>query len=262
VSSQPDLLAASPLSRTAAVSPPRDDVVVLLLSDMAPRWRSWGWRSVARGGSALADVPGLVFAKVLGSGYEGGFGLKPSWSRQGLFAVFDGLDAAAVFLAHGTRAQQLRQRSREHLVLVLRATSSRGSWSEKGIAPTRAVPATGLVASLTRASIKPTKAWPFWRRSPAAEEALAGAAGCQLAVGLGEAPLLRQCTFSLWEDQASMDAYARSGAHLQAIRASAAGGFFSESMFVRFVPLSVQGQWRGRHWNWTAERETQGTHDG
>jgi spheroidene monooxygenase len=75
---------------------------------------------------------------------------------------------------------------------------------------------------------------------------LQGAPGCLLAVGLGEAPILRQATFSLWESQAAMDAYARSGPHLQAIRAANAGGWFSESMFVRFLPLVVQGCWRGR----------------
>jgi spheroidene monooxygenase len=43
-----------------------------------------------------------------------------------------------------------------------------------------------------------------------------------------------------------MDAYARSGAHLQAIRASVAGAHFSESMFVRFIPEGLQGTWKGQ----------------
>ena len=102
------------------------------------------------------------------------------------------------------------------------------------------------VAALTRASIRPSRALAFWRHSPASEAALAGAPGCRLAVGLGEAPVLRQATFSLWSDTAAMDAYARSGAHQEAIRASYAGDYFSESMFVRFVPLAVSGQWQGR----------------
>jgi spheroidene monooxygenase len=42
-----------------------------------------------------------------------------------------------------------------------------------------------------------------------------------------------------------MDAYARSGAHLAAIHAAYDGRYFSESMFVRFVPLHMQGQWKG-----------------
>ena len=66
-----------------------------------------------------------------------------------------------------------------------------------------------------------------------------------MAVGLGEAPVLRQATFSLWQSQADMDRYARSGAHLQAIRAAYEGRYFSESMFVRFVPLLMRGRWKG-----------------
>jgi spheroidene monooxygenase len=66
-----------------------------------------------------------------------------------------------------------------------------------------------------------------------------------LAVGLGEAPLLRQATFTIWDSVADMNAYARTGAHLQAIQSAAKHGYFSESMFARFVPLQVQGQWQG-----------------
>ncbi len=64
-------------------------------------------------------------------------------------------------------------------------------------------------------------------------------------MGLGEAPLLRQATFSIWNSIADMDAYARSGAHLEAIRSARQDGFFSESLFMRFVPLSMHGVWQG-----------------
>ena len=81
---------------------------------------------------------------------------------------------------------------------------------------------------------------------PAAERALGTAQGVLLAVGIGEAPLLRQATFTIWESVAAMDRYARSGAHREAIEAARNGGFFSESMFVRFVAYGAQGSWKGR----------------
>ncbi len=90
------------------------------------------------------------------------------------------------------------------------------------------------------------KAPAFWRLAPAAQTALEAASGCWLAVGLGEAPFLRQATFSVWNNVAAMDAYARAGAHRESIRAAQSQQFFSESMFVRFVPLSIHGTWRGR----------------
>jgi spheroidene monooxygenase len=98
---------------------------------------------------------------------------------------------------------------------------------------------------LTRASIHPLRALAFWRKAPPAEASLAQAPGCLLAAGLGEAPVLRQATFSIWDSVAAMDAYARSGAHLAAIQAAHREGYFSESMFVRFVPLAMQGRWKG-----------------
>jgi spheroidene monooxygenase len=107
-------------------------------------------------------------------------------------------------------------------------------------------PALGSIAGLTRASIRPQCAARFWRRAPPAERSLDAAPGCLLAIGLGEAPLLRQATFTVWESVAAMNAYARSGAHLEAIRASHDGGYFSESMFVRFVPEGLAGTWKGR----------------
>ena len=47
---------------------------------------------------------------------------------------------------------------------------------------------------------------------------------------------------------ASRGGAARTGAHLAAIRAAHEGEFFSESMFARFVPCSLTGSWRGRHY--------------
>ena len=110
-------------------------------------------------------------------------------------------------------------------------TSSRGSWDGCGwgVTPAATLAAAGVspapvagepIAVLTRASIRPYKAASFWRRSPRTERAIAEAEGCDLAMGLGEAPLLRQCTFSVWRDTESMDSYARHGSHQQAIAAA------------------------------------------
>ncbi|MFZ4756956.1 MAG: spheroidene monooxygenase [Burkholderiaceae bacterium] len=222
------------------------DVAVLVLADIAPRWRLWGWSRFVLGRWALRGIPGLRFAKVLGSGRDGGFGLSASASIQGLFCVFEDDAFAASFTADDGPLRAWRERARECFSIRLRPYSVRGSWSGMSMSAAQARPDHGPVASLTRASIRPSRAAAFWRMEPPAEVALHDAAGCLLAAGIGEAPVLRQATFSIWRDVAAMDAYARSGAHLAAIRASAQGGFFSESMFVRFVPYEARGTWRGR----------------
>ncbi len=221
-------------------------VAVVMLADLQPASRSWGWSRLVLGNKPLRQVAGLGFSKVLGSGAGGGFGLAPSGTHQGLFLAFDEERQARQFIAQSPVLEAYRSRSRELCIALLRATSSKGSWDGSAMAVSADAPVDGPIAALTRASIRPQHALSFWRLSPPAEVDLHAAQGCQLAAGLGEAPLLRQATFSLWTDTAAMTAYARSGAHQQAIHRAYSGGYFSETMFVRFVPLMVQGVWQGR----------------
>lgn len=223
-------------------------VVAVLLVDHLPRHRSWAWLQLARGASGLSSAPGLRFAKVMGSGQDGGFGLRPSATHQGLVAVFDTLEHAKAFI-DGPIVAGYRDRASQWWCGLMAITSSRGSWDGYEWASTPegvcdALPDSQGLAVLTRASIRPAKVAAFWRRSPTAQKALGRADGCELAMGLGEAPLLRQCTFSLWRDEPSMLAYARAGAHGQAAQAAWREDFFSESMFVRMRILVTQGKWQ------------------
>jgi len=225
-------------------------VAVMVLADIQQQARAWAWLRLVMGPRAFAATPGLGFVKVLGSGAGGGFGLAPSGTHRGLFLVFDEEANARAFINASPLLNGYRERSREICVALLRAYSTKGSWDGAALrvsadAPVQGQPF-GPIAALTRATIKPQHALPFWRLSPPAELALQTTEGCLLAAGLGEAPLVRQATFSLWDSTAAMDAYARSGAHQQAIRRAYTGGYFSESMFVRFKPLEVRGVWQGR----------------
>ena len=235
--------ADEPAAGSAAALP---TVMLLLLTQWRPPHVPWGLSRLALRSLAIGSAPGMRFARVLGSGHDGGFGLRPSLQRQGLVAFFDDLEQAQAF-AYGTAGvQRCRERSRESWLGLMRATSARGSWGGVGLAPSTQPRAGVPVAALTRASIRPRWAARFWRHSPPAQAGLAAAGGCRLAVGLGEAPVLRQATFSLWDDQVAMDAYARSGAHAVAIRGAWRDGWFSESMFARLVLLASDGQWHGR----------------
>jgi len=219
----------------------------MLLVDVAEGARLWGWSRYVIGRFALARVPGLRFFKVLGSGHDGGFGLRPSGSRQGLFCVFDDEAAADVFLGATPVSAAYRAHAREYFTVKLRAFSSRGRWAGAALPVSTEPPANGPIATLTRASIRPAAARAFWRMAQPAERSLEQSPGCLLAAGVGEAPLLRQATFSVWDSVQSMDAYARQGAHLQAIQAAHRERFFTESMFVRFVPSGMRGTWKGQH---------------
>ncbi len=221
-------------------------VSVMVLLDVAPAGRWWGWSRFVVGRFGLHGVPGLRFFKVLGSGHEAGFGLRPSASRQALFLHFSDEDLADRFLAESAVMAAYRRHARELFHVKLRAFSCRGTWAGTALPVTERSPSDGMVAAITRASIRPRSARAFWRHAPPSEVDLRRAPGCRLAAGLGEAPLLRQATFSLWDNVACMDAYARSGAHLAAIKAAGSQRFFSESMFARFVPDEARGVWMGQ----------------
>jgi spheroidene monooxygenase len=207
---------------------PLSGVVVVLLADFLRQHQGWGWLRLVAGASPYKEVPGLTMAKVMGSGHGGGFSLRPSATHQGLICTFTHLDLALQFL-DSPAVEAYRSRARE-------------CWIKTPF------------AVLTRASIVPSKAMAFWRYAPATQADLSKAPGCLLAMGLGEAPLVRQCTFSLWQDTSAMLQYAQQGAHQVASAAAYKHQFFSESLFVRMQVLHMAGQWLGRRYETPALR--------
>lgn len=229
-------------------SPVSRPCLLVLLVAIPARHALWHAQRFLLGRFALSRVPGLRMRQVLGSGYEGGFGLRPSFTRHGLMGFFADETCARAFLA-GDFVAGYRRRASELFCAVLTPVSCRGRWSGFTLdLPTQTLAPDTPVAALTRGSIHPLRAPLFWSKAAPAQAAVENAPGCQLAVGLGEAPLLRQATFSLWDSVAAMDAYARHGAHLAAIKASQQQGYFTESMFLRCVPRQVHGTWKGKHY--------------
>lgn len=228
-------------------------VVAVVLVDLKSSQSAWGWMRMVRGPSALHHE-GLLFAKVMGSGHEGGFSLRPSATHQGLLCLFDCVTHAQKFFSSDW-VSEYRAHSREFCQGLLAIQSNRGTWDGmtwdntpvqalEGLYPSHEEG--GPMAALTRASIKFSKAMTFWRYAPPAQEALHTAQGCELAMGLGEAPMVRQCTLSIWESVEAMNRYARQGPHMKAIQAAWRHEFFSESMFIRMRLLELQGTWKDK----------------
>jgi len=247
---------------------PLSGVVVVVLVDFLRQHQGWGWLRLVAGATPYKDVPGLTMIKVMGSGHGGGFSLRPSATHQGLVCTFSHLDWALKFL-DSPAVQAYRSRARECWSGVMAVQSARGHWDKQawhastpqslaqlgGVAGQGNPAPSGPFAVLTRASIVPTKAMAFWRYAPAAQADLDQSHGCLLAMGLGEAPLVRQCTFSLWQDTASMIQYAQKGAHQVASAAAYKHQFFSESLFVRMQVLQMSGVWKGQPYRFSSASE-------
>ena len=73
-----------------------------------------------------------------------------------------------------------------------------------------------------------------------------GAGPARLAVGIGEAPVGLQGTFSVWSDTAALRDFAyRSAPHQQAIADTGRIGWYAEELFARFRVLSATGSYAG-----------------
>ena len=111
--------------------------MLLLVDSRSALWA--GWRLV-RGARPLRHTPGLHWARVLGSGSGGGFTLKPSGTRGGLFCAFDSAAAAAAFVAHSATLDDYRAHARELCTMTLRPYSSRGRWGGLDLPPSESAP--------------------------------------------------------------------------------------------------------------------------
>jgi hypothetical protein len=225
-----------------------DQTAVLGLIDIASNSRGWGFSRYILGNRPFQHLPGLQFCKLLGSGMNGGFSTVPSLTKQGFFCVFDTKQNAALFQKSSSLLKAYQDHAHEFFIATVQAYSSRGSWSGFSMACSDPnPPSSGPIASLTRASIRPSKAIQFWEKAKPAEDAIAHASGKILTAGVGEAPYFRQATFTIWDNTQCLEQYAQQGAHLTAIKAAYGQSYFSESMFTRFRVIQAQGIWQNKY---------------
>lgn len=208
---------------------------------------AFGQMGLARIGLGLNRKIG--FWKLCGSGSNSGEGFAPV-ALPTVFAIvatWPGEEIARRGTVEDRVFRSFRRRSDEHWTVFLGTRSVRGNWS--GVAPFQITqdraPASGPVAALTRANIRPAKALRFWDRVPEISRRVGTDPNVVFKIGIGEMPLLHQVTFSIWPSIEAMAAFARTGAHAEAIRAVRENGWFSEELYARFTVLSDEGTWHG-----------------
>lgn len=199
----------------------------------------------------FARMDGVTFWKLCGSGTGEGFTPVPNTAVWGILAVWDSEDIARTRVADAAVYQRWRAKAAESYSVFLSATSARGEWSGKSPFETEpqkhAEQASGPLAALTRATIRPRSLSQFWKREPAISLAIGDNPDVLFKIGIGEVPWLHQVTFSIWPDADSMAAFARdpSGPHAQAIKAVRAGGWFREELYAQFAVIGSTGTWEG-----------------
>lgn len=193
-------------------------------------------------------TPGVRFAKLLGTGDGRTFTTRDADpTRWGLLTTWaDRRDADA--FEDSAVVRGWRRLAREAWRAELTPMTSRGRWSGRepfgDPTPTRIA---GPVAALTRARLVTRRAARFWAAVPPVSTDLHASDGLLAAVGIGEAPVGLQGTFSLWRDERALTAFAYRGApHRDAVARTASEQWYAEELFARFRVDATAGTLDGR----------------
>lgn len=203
---------------------------------------------MARDRAAVRRLPGVRFAKLLGTGDGRTFTTRDADpTRWGLLATWASAEQAAAFegSAVGRGWAGLAEQTWR---ADLRPLVARGLWSgEQPFGEPVPERAEGPVAAVTRARLRTSQTARFWQAVPPVSEHLHRSPGLLAAVGIGEAPVGLQGTFSLWRSAQDLREFAHRGApHRAVVAETAVRQWYAEELFARFAVVGTHGTLDGR----------------
>ena len=189
----------------------------------------------------LKKLPGISFVKMLGTGKGESFTPKDADpTRWGILVTVSENQISNLDKSFVIRSWQ--KICKKEYRVILKPISSHGFWSRKQPFSVENFDWSAKIAAVTRARIVWRKNVIFWRAVPPVTESLHQSPGLLNAIGIGEAPIGLQGTFSVWKDAASLRDFAYKGkAHSEAIKATSAQQWYSEELFARFAVIEERG---------------------
>lgn len=202
---------------------------------------------MARQRISMRKLPGLTFCKLMGTGSGKTFTVRDAdlhhWC---VLSVWETPEESLAYLS-SKPAKQWQKIAASQANLELEPLSAKGTWAKKTPFG-NPIPQKwdGLTAALTRASIKPRWWREFWRSVPPVSHDLNASAGLITSLGIGEAPIGLQGTFSIWESNESITAFSsKQKPHAAVIARTHETGWYSEELFARFKVTKVSGSFAG-----------------
>ena len=190
---------------------------------------------------ALKRLPGVSFVKLLGTGKGESF--TPKDADQLRWGILVTIKKSNLAVLENTFVFKLWLKiSNNQYRVILKPISSHGLWSKQDPFLVEKFEWNGKIAAITRARIVWRKNLMFWKAVPPVTQSLHQSPGLINAIGIGEAPVGLQGTFSLWESAAALRDFAYKGrAHVAAIAATESNKWYSEELFARFAVIEEQG---------------------
>lgn len=190
---------------------------------------------------ALRRAKGVRFAKMLGTGKGETFTPRDAdANRWGALIVIDG--ANLEMLDNSKLINRWRANSISEVRYLLDPISSHGLWAKVNPFAYTTSQTDGEVIAITRARIKWFQNFRFWRAVPPVTQSLHSSPGLINTIGIGEAPIGLQGTFSHWRTGADLRNFAYKGAaHQDAIAATERHQWYAEELFARFAVRDIRG---------------------
>ena len=202
---------------------------------------------MARQRLSMRKLPGLTFYKLMGTGSGKTFTVRDAdLNHWCVLSVWETQEDSLAYLT-SKPARQWRKIALTEANIELEPLSAKGTWAKKSPFG-NPVPEKwdGLTAALTRASIKPRWWREFWRSVPPVSADLNSTAGLITSLGIGEAPIGLQGTFSIWETNESITAFSsKQKPHAAVIARTHETGWYSEELFARFKVTKLTGTFAG-----------------
>lgn len=194
----------------------------------------------------------ISFYKLMGSGRNGTFDKTPDLQQWAILTV-QPLESAHNPLVRSLYGSfiygWLKLFKCETFTILLNPVEGHGTWDGKksfGELPAKSSYA-GVIAVLTRATIRPGKLKYFWQNVAGVAGKMKDAEGFITSFGIGEVPWIKQATFSIWRSKEAMLAFAYGmREHTAVIQKTRQQKWYSEDMFTRFSIVHYEGTIRGK----------------